>query len=117
MSIRRIFPDRAAEEARERLVRVNECRDLDELVAGVRVARVAGAEVDGVDAVPREVGDVRPRLLRLDLEIARRPELLDEGRLRRHASGRRVPDHLEDAPSGTSDARYASASPGSRSGG
>ena len=34
-------------------------------------ARVAGAEVDGVDAGGGELGDGRPRLLGLDREVAR----------------------------------------------
>ena len=49
-----------------------ELGDLDPLVGGVRVARPAGAEVDGVEAARGEVGDVRPRLLRLELERAGR---------------------------------------------
>jgi GTPase len=36
----------------------------------VREGRVAGAEVHGVETTRREVGDVRPRLLRADCEVA-----------------------------------------------
>ena len=58
------------EEPRQRLVRVHESVDLDALVPPVRVARGPGAEVDRVDPTRREVGDVRPRLLRLERQVA-----------------------------------------------
>ena len=45
---------------------MHERLDLDELVRAMRVARVAGAEVDRRNACSGEVGDVRPGLLRLD---------------------------------------------------
>ena len=45
---------------------MHERRDLDLLVAAMRISRVPGAEVDRVDAVRREVGDVRPGLLGRD---------------------------------------------------
>ena len=65
-----MFPHRAAEEAPKCLVRVDERRDLDELVAAVRVSGVPGPEVDRVDPVRGEVRDVRPCLLGLHLLAA-----------------------------------------------
>ena len=68
----------AEQEPLERLERPLERRDLDLLVDRVRVARRAGAEVDRVEAARGEVGDVRPRLLRLHLEVADAAQLLDQ---------------------------------------
>ena len=52
----------------------------------VRVPGRAGAEVHRVEAAGGEIGDVRPRLLRLHLESAGRAQALDERRARaRHA--------------------------------
>ena len=58
------------EEAAEHLVRGHERVDRHALVRMVRERRVPWAEVDGVEAAAGEVRDVRPRLLRADLEPA-----------------------------------------------
>ncbi len=67
-----------ASEPLERLVRAQQLLGLDLLVAPVREAGRAGAEIDRVDPAAREVGDVRPRLLRLDRERPGAAKLLDE---------------------------------------
>ena len=54
----------------QRLVDGHERIDLDELVPAVGVARCARPEVDRVDTARREVGDVGPRLLGLEAEVA-----------------------------------------------
>ena len=74
---------RGSAAARERPL---ELADLDPLVDRVGVAGRAGAEVDGIEPARREVGDVRPGLLRLDRELADRAEPLDE----RRAAARRA---------------------------
>ena len=73
---------------------MHERRDLDELVAPVRVPGVPGTEVDSVDPVRREVGDVRPGLLRLDRARAGRDERVDERALH-DTAGRRMARDLE----------------------
>src|SRR5712691_9397450 len=66
-----------AQEPLQRLERPLHRSHLDALLARVGVARLAGAEVDGVDAPRGEVGDVRPGLLRLDRVAARCTQALD----------------------------------------
>ena len=51
----------------------------------VRERGVAGTEVDRVEATGREVGDVRPRLLRSDHEVARRAQGAHERRVEHDA--------------------------------
>ncbi len=53
-----------------------------------------GAEVDGVDPAGREVGDVRPCLLRTDLQVTR-PLQRANGRRVHHSRRRRVAQDLE----------------------
>ena len=72
------------------VVRLHESVDLDELVAAVRVAGRTRAEVDRVDAARREVGDVRPRLLRLEREVAGVAQRADERRVGDDRGRRRV---------------------------
>ena len=90
---------RCREEALQRGEGALELGDLDALVDGVRVPGRAGAEVDGVEPAGGEVGDVRPRLLRLDREPADLAQPLDERRARARR-GRRGEccDDLELAP-------------------
>src|SRR5215217_392279 len=52
----------------QQLVAGHERRDLDALVAAVRVGGIAGAEVHCVDAREDQLGDGRPRLLGEDLD-------------------------------------------------
>src|SRR5207248_4062667 len=78
------------EESGQRLVRADELGGLDLLVLRVRVAGRSGAEVDGVDAAARELGDRRPRLLRLDGQAARLAQPLHEGRRGHDPRRRRV---------------------------
>ncbi len=66
----------------------------DALVRMVCQRRVTGAEVDGVEPARREVGDVRPRLLRADLEVARALERANGGGVD-DARRRRVAHDLE----------------------
>src|SRR6476659_7171561 len=72
-----------------------ELTDLHPLVDRVRVARPAGAKVDRVESPGGEVGDVRPRLLRLHLEAADGAQLLDERRSRCDVGRRRVGEDLD----------------------
>src|SRR6185295_266921 len=66
---RRARSDRTRDEPPESREGPFERGDLHALVAPVGVAGGAGPEVDGVDPAHREVGDVGPRLLRLELEL------------------------------------------------
>ncbi len=69
--------------------------DLDELVAAMRIARRAGAEVDPGNAARREVRDVRPGLLGLDLEVAHRAQGSSQGGGDGDGAGRRVAQDLD----------------------
>ncbi len=80
----------------EHLVRRDERRLRDVLVAVMGESRVAGAEVDRVDSASREVCDVGPRLLRPDGQITGPPERPHGGRVD-HPARRRVADDLEGA--------------------
>src|SRR5712691_8204455 len=80
----------AEQEALERRVRPLELGDLDTLVGRMGVAGRARAEVQRVEAPSREVGDVRPRLFRLDLERAGPPQALDDRRVEGDARCGRV---------------------------
>src|SRR5215218_8420699 len=79
----------SAIEPLQQLVAADERRDLDALVAAVRVGGIAGPEVHGVDAREDQLGDGRPRLLGEDLG-ALLAELLHEGVVDRHRAGRSV---------------------------
>src|SRR5581483_11933579 len=85
----------AAQERAQGVVAALECRDLDALVASVRVACRAGAEVDGVQALRRELRDRRPRLLGLDLEPPDLAQPLHERRAGRDVRRRRALHVLE----------------------
>ena len=107
----------AERDAAQRAVGPLERRDLDELVTPMGIARRAGAEVDRRDASRREVRDVRPRLLRLDREVADRLERTGQGCVDRDAPGGEFPVTSTSASLGTSERRSSSASTGVRSGG
>ena len=79
----------------KRVVRPRRARDLDALVLRVRVARRARAEVHGVEPLRRELGDRRPRLLRLEREAAGLAQRLHERRPGGDARGRRVAEQLQ----------------------
>jgi hypothetical protein len=61
----------------------------------VREGRTTRAEVHCVESARREVGDVRPRLLRPDVEISGRLQSAHRGRVRDYASRCAVTDDLE----------------------
>src|SRR5262245_39290240 len=82
------------QEPTERVEAALERSDLHALVAAVRVARRARAEVHGVDSALRELGDRRPRLLGLDLEPTGGAQPFDERVGEVDVRGRRVVDRL-----------------------
>src|SRR5258708_23753691 len=82
------------EETPQCLVAMDEGRDLDLLVATVGERRIAGPKVHGVDPTRGEVGDVRPRLLRLEREIAGGEQRLHERGVRDDPRWWRVADDL-----------------------
>jgi GTP-binding protein HflX len=78
----------------EHVVSGHERIDRDVLTRVVRQGRVSRPEVHGVEPTRREVGHVRPGLLRTDLEITRGSQRAD-GRRVHNARGRRVADNRE----------------------
>ncbi len=78
--------------------------DLDLLVRSVGEAGRTGTEVHGIEPTCREVGDVRPRLLRLDVERAGAAEPFDERRVESDWCSRRVLEDLDVAPDELADA-------------
>ena len=76
----------------EHLVGRYECSDRHALLWVMRERSVARAEVDRVEPSGREVGDVRPRLLRPDLEVAGPLERANGGRVDDTGRGRAAHD-------------------------
>jgi hypothetical protein len=74
---------------------VNESCDLDALVTAMRIRGVSGPEVDRIDSIGAEVGDVGPSLLGLDLEGACGTERLDGGRAGYDSGWRRIAQYLD----------------------
>jgi GTPase len=74
---------------------VGEAVDLDALVSPMRLRRVSGAEIDGVDPALREVRDVGPCLLGLERACAGGEQRLHERALRRHGARWRVARDLD----------------------
>ena len=74
---------------------MDERRDLDVLVAAVRLGGRPRAEVDGVDPCRAEVRDVRPGLFRLDSPRTCLEQLRQKRIVGHDASGRRVARELD----------------------